>query len=90
MPNAFTPNGDGVNDVFYVYGTFVPENKFEMRIYDYWGDLIYSSFDVNKGWSGAVQGSGQYAQMGYYLLELIWFDVHNQKHTYRGAILLMK
>jgi gliding motility-associated-like protein len=90
FPNAFTPNGDGINDVFYVYGYLIPENKFEMRIYDYWGGLIFSSFEVYKGWSGAVEGAGRVSPTGYYLVELIWFDTENQKHTHRGAVLLLK
>jgi gliding motility-associated-like protein len=90
MPNAFTPNGDGVNDIFYVYGTFIPENKFEMSIYDYWGSLVFYSDDPYRGWNGACLQCTDMVQQGYYRIELIWFDTHNEKHTYRGAILLMR
>lgn len=90
IPNVFTPNGDNINDVFYVYGSFIPENKFEMRIYDYWGGLIFSCFDENKGWDGAVEDSGRLSPNGYYLVEVIWFDLDNNKHTYRGAVLMIK
>lgn len=90
MPNAFTPNGDGVNDVFYVYGSFIPENKYEMRIYDYWGGLVFSSFEPYKGWDGRGPAGRNIVQTGPYLLELIWFDVDNVEHTYRGAILLLQ
>jgi gliding motility-associated-like protein len=90
MPNAFTPNSDYINDVFYVYATRIPENKFEMRIYDYWGGLVFASFDVYEGWNGSAQHSGQTLPVGYYLIEIIWFDTNNEKHTYKGAILLMK
>jgi gliding motility-associated-like protein len=90
MPNVFTPNGDNINDVFYVYGTFIQENTFEMRIFDYWGSLIYASFDVHQGWKGEANDSGRISPNGYYLVEVIWFDTDSNKHTYRGAVLMIK
>lgn len=91
VPNAFSPNGDYINDVFYVYGYLIPENKFEMRIYDYWGDLVFASYDIYHGWDGRHDRNGRnIVQTGAYLVEIIWFDTHNEKHTYRGAVLLLK
>ncbi len=91
MPNAFTPNGDAINHVFYVYGYLIREEKFEMRIYDYWGSLVYSSYDINQGWDGRHDYRGEnYVQMGAYLLELIWYDVNDERHTYRGAVMVLK
>lgn len=90
IPNAFTPNGDGKNDLFFVYGVFIPENKFEMRIYDYWGGLVFYSDDPDKGWDGRAMQGNNLVQDGAYRLELIWSDVHNEKHTYKGAIFLYK
>ncbi|CAN5375854.1 hypothetical protein BH09BAC5_BH09BAC5_22520 [soil metagenome] len=90
MANAFSPNGDGINDVFYFYGYMIDRNGFEMRIYDYWGGLVFSSFDINSGWDGAKQDSGIRVQEGVYLVELIWFDTYHQKHTYRGPVSLLR
>ncbi len=90
MPNAFSPNGDAINDVFFVYGYLIREDKFEMRIYDYWGALVYSSYDIHQGWDGSHDYRGEnYVQMGAYLIELIWYDVHDERHAYRGAIFVM-
>lgn len=91
MPNAFTPDGDFINDVFYVYGYLIREEKFEMRIYDYWGALVYSSYNIYEGWDGSHDYRGEnYVQMGAYLMELIWYDVHDVRHSYRGAIMLLR
>jgi gliding motility-associated-like protein len=58
MPNAFTPNGDGVNEVFKaVYKCSVFD--FSLRIYNRWGELVYQGNDVSTGWDGNYKGSTQ-------------------------------
>jgi gliding motility-associated-like protein len=54
-PNAFTPNGNGQNDEFFVYpGAFV--DKFEIFIYSRWGELVYYSDEKDFRWDGVFQG----------------------------------
>ncbi|MCB9230712.1 MAG: PKD domain-containing protein [Bacteroidia bacterium] len=53
-PSAFSPNGDGTNDRFYIYGHFVA--NFSVQIYDRWGELIYESYDMYEGWDGKFKG----------------------------------
>jgi gliding motility-associated-like protein len=55
FPNAFTPDGDGINEVFGPGTRYI--EKFEMSIYDRWGQLVYSTEDVNKPWDGKVNGA---------------------------------
>jgi len=54
VPNAFSPNNDGNNDVLYVRGLFVEKMLF--RVFDRWGELVFESTDVNYGWNGIYQG----------------------------------
>jgi len=56
IPNTFTPNGDGVNDVFYVVGSGMKLENFSMQIIDRWGNTVYDSKDINEGWDGKVKG----------------------------------
>jgi gliding motility-associated-like protein len=51
IPNAFTPNGDGVNDYFRIVGLYRNIN-FRMNIYDRWGQMIFESDDIDKPWDG--------------------------------------
>ena len=70
FPNAFTPNGDGKNDVFHVL--FTPDlDKFQMRIYDRWGQLVFEASDYTQGWDGTYKGIPQ--PTGVY----IWFAEYN-------------
>jgi gliding motility-associated-like protein len=56
IPNTFTPNGDGVNDVFNVKGTGMRTDGFSMQITDRWGITVFSTKDVAEGWDGKYGG----------------------------------
>jgi gliding motility-associated-like protein len=55
VPTAFTPNGDGLNDCFNVrfWGTV---SQFRMDVFDRWGELIFSTTDIQKCWDGTFRG----------------------------------
>ncbi len=55
IPNAFTPNGDGLNDVFKIE-TLAEFSEFHLYIYNRWGEQIFYSEDKNKGWDGTFKG----------------------------------
>lgn len=56
LPNSFTPNGDGVNDVFLPVQMEVKDGSYSMIIYDRWGGLVFKTQDLNIGWDGKVNG----------------------------------
>ena len=62
LPTAFTPNGDGENDVFLIRGG--PFDAVEFNIYNNWGQLIFQSFDPELGWDGKF--NTQDAPLGVY------------------------
>jgi gliding motility-associated-like protein len=89
IPNAFTPDGDGRNDVFNGKGQEIIE--FEMTIFDRWGEEIYRTDNLDKGWDGTVQGGGgEIAQEGVYVYKIILRDFRNHQHFYDGHITLIK
>jgi len=57
IPNAMTPNRDGKNDIFRVYGSSI--KAVDIRIYNSWGELIYQTNDNQKGWDGTYKGKPQ-------------------------------
>ncbi len=66
VPNTFTPNGDGNNDVLYVRGYLI--NELYFAVYNRWGELVFETTDKNKGWDGAYKGRpADVGVFGYYL-----------------------
>lgn len=55
-PNAFTPNGDGINDFFFVTGGNIDNTDFELLIFSRWGNIIFRTTDINDMWDGTYMG----------------------------------
>ncbi|HTF02599.1 MAG TPA: PKD domain-containing protein, partial [Bacteroidia bacterium] len=89
IPNAFTPNGDGMNDVF--FGTGIGIAKYEMWIFDRWGNLIFTCSDLNQTWDGTVQGKGgDLCQIDTYVWKVAITDVFDKRHKYIGHVSLIR
>lgn len=88
VPNAFTPNGDGVNDVFYVRGYNISD--FELFIFNRWGELIFVSNDINLGWNGKKHNNLQEAQIDTYVYKVFLTDILGKKHESTGLVSLIK
>jgi gliding motility-associated-like protein len=74
MPTAFTPNGDGVNDVVYVQGWGIKE-LLEFTIFNRWGQQIYASNDIKEGWNGKFNGVLQNSDVYIYKVKVkTWRD----------------
>lgn len=54
VPNSFSPNGDGKNDVLYVYGSAIKELKF--MVFNQWGQKVFETADMSRGWDGTYNG----------------------------------
>jgi gliding motility-associated-like protein len=68
MPNAFTPNGDGKNDVFRI-PPIVPVKIIRFVVYDRWGELVFSTADSGAGWDGRLAGKPQPAGTYVWMIE---------------------
>jgi large repetitive protein len=90
IPNAFTPDGNGKNDVFNVYGIGIDEERFKMEIFDRWGELIFTSNAFRKGWDGTVKGGTTNAQEGVYIYKILVTDTEGNKKNYVGHITLLR
>lgn len=62
VPNSFTPNGDGINDLFMAKANFEP-STFEMSIFSRTGDMVFKSRNMNIGWDGDKHPGGMYNYM---------------------------
>jgi len=86
IPNIFTPNYDGLNDVFLVYGTGI--TKLEMNIFDRWGEKLFTSNDQKKGWDGTSKGVECKDDVYTYLVNYTTMD--GKKHTKTGHVTILK
>lgn len=86
VPNAFTPNADGNNDVFLVYGTAIASIR--LMVYNQWGGLVFTSTDIAKGWDGTYSGGRAPASVYAYTLEAVMQD--GKRITKRGSFTLIR
>jgi len=87
VPNAFSPDGDGVNDVFRVK-VFDRISDFRMSVYNRWGQLMFVSTDANEGWLGDLKG--QALPSGTYLWTITYLDNTHQAIQQQGSVILIK
>jgi gliding motility-associated-like protein len=64
IPTAFTPNEDGVNDMFVIHGPNITE--FHMQIFDRWGNMVFETDDIQKRWNGSHNGGDHYPTTSMY------------------------
>jgi gliding motility-associated-like protein len=86
LPEAFTPNGDRVNDVYTVKGRFIA--SLEMVVYDRWGNTVFVTDRPENGWDGTL--NGQPAATGTYVCLVRVTDQTGRRTTHRGGVLLIR
>ncbi len=92
VPNTFSPNGDGTNDVFYPRGTGVFNIK-NLRIFNRWGEVVFeksyfNANDASVGWDGTYKGKKLSPEVFVYMLEVVCSN--NQSLIYKGNVTLIK
>lgn len=86
VPNAFTPNGDGLNDIFKAKGIdFV---DFQMTIYDRWGELLFTTKDFNEGWNGKYRNID--CKDDVYVWKINVSDETGKRREQTGKVTLLK
>ena len=76
VPNAFTPNGDGNNDVFKVYGNKAGIHSIEVKIFDRWGEKVFESENPDFEWDGTYKGVIQNINVFVYEMKVVFNDGH--------------
>ena len=85
-PAAFTPNGDGLNDNFNVMGQYV--TNFQMFIFNRWGELLYTTTDMDQGWDGTF--NGKIVPEGTYVFNADLTDLAGRTFNRSGSVLLLR
>lgn len=88
VPTSFTPNNDGYNDFFRAYGEDIID--YSIEIYNRWGELMYTSFDIENGWDGTTRLSSTVSPGGVYLYRIKAVDRNGSRNTYEGTLTLLR
>lgn len=88
IPNAFTPNGDGINSYFTIIGEGIDESTFRMRVFNRWGEQIFFADRSHPGWDGTYRDKD--VEPGVYVYLIDFVDVNRNEHHYKGIINLIR
>lgn len=86
VPNAFTPNEDGINEKFGVVGQSI--GKFNMKIYNVWGEVVYETNNPNDGWDGTFKGKA--SPVGTYIYTINAKGLKGERLYRNGNFALVK
>lgn len=88
IPNAFSPNGDGINEGFNAKGEGFKE--YRMSIFDRWGDEIYTTINPEDLWDGRANDGRSISPIGVYNYKFWIKDVFNTDHVFLGKVVLIR
>ena len=89
LPNSFTPNGDGLNDSFFPVGDKISVENYSFKIFNRWGELIFSTNDFNEKWDGTYQNNALTSDAYIWKIDLVDSQSGEEK-SLKGYVLLSK
>lgn len=91
IPTSFTPNGDGVNDVFKIESTGLNPDSFRMEVFNRWGEKVFSSTDPEQVWTGGANGGDHYMPNGiYYYYISTSSEKSGERFYYKGYFTIVR
>lgn len=89
IPSGFSPNGDGLNDVWEIKG-FNENRELAIRVYNRWGDLLFFTDDLSKPWDGVDKQSGKLVQGGVYVYKIRFYAGDDEVKELNGEITVIR
>lgn len=89
IPNAFTPNGDGANDTWKIFGNLPGIKQIEVMVFNRIGEKVFQSNDINFEWDGYFKGVASPNGVYTYTAKFVWLNNHSD-NDYRGTITLLR
>jgi len=89
VPNAFSPDGDGINEIFKPVGHNISEDGYNLMVFNRWGVLVFQTTDKHEGWDGTTL-SGVPCWADTYVWQVTYVDFEGIIHQERGVVQLVK
>lgn len=89
IPNAFSPNQDGHNDIFLPSNAFVSSSNYELRIISRWGKTVFRTCNPTEGWDGRDM-NGENAPVGVYVYIINYMNTQDKAVQVRGSVTLLR
>jgi len=91
VPNAFTPDGDGLNDVFLPVALDVTPGQYRFEVYDRWGQLVFGTNEIGLGWNGRHANGGEILPQGVYVWRMETLaKFTSDRRSFTGTVTLIK
>jgi len=90
LPNAFTPNYDGKNEVYKPEGISLGASSYSLTIWSRWGEEVFATTDPEGGWNGRKNNTGQEMPVGVYLCVLKYKDARKRPNEMREFVTLLR
>jgi gliding motility-associated-like protein len=87
IPNAFSPNGDGTNDIFKI-ANFTNQKLVEFKVFNRWGTILFTTEDPSSGWDGTFKGKDEPFGVYGYVIRIAY--PQNIVETYKGTVTLLR
>lgn len=88
FPNAFTPNGDGLNEIFRALGDTDKIHSYYMSVYNRWNEKIFETRDILQGWTGKQKGDFDYTEAFIYYVSTTF--ITGESKEYKGSVVVLK
>ena len=89
IPNTFTPNGDGINDIWKPVMSEYSKEGYRLSVFDRWGQAVFQTTDTEKGWDGTMNGNPA-APNTVYAYQLIVQDYSGREYKFVGHVSLIR
>jgi gliding motility-associated-like protein len=91
VPNAFTPDNDGLNDLFTPSVLGILPNTYVFKVFDRWGHVVFETREIGQGWNGSFQNGGYYVQEDVYIWQIEGQDVRNAEiQVFQGHVTVVR
>jgi len=91
IPNSFTPNEDGINDVWKPVGVTLDATNYKLTIFDRWGVQVFTTTDLDQGWNGSKSAGGYYVDAGVYTyLIKVTSATTEEKFEFTGSVTVVR